>query len=177
MDSWQVQDAKARFREFLDATIKRGFQVVTRRGIETAVLVPIGEWNRLQKAARPSLKVLLLAPGARFEEIAAAHCTGDQMNRYLLDTNVVSELRKPRGHGGVVACLNHQKEDQLFLSAVTMAELQTGIERTRSQDPSKANDIESWADQLAASFQILPMDTRCFREWGTNHRPKTRWIA
>jgi predicted nucleic acid-binding protein len=43
-------------------------------------------------------------------------------------------------------------------------ELQTGIERTRRQDPSKANDIESWADQLAASFQILPMDTPCFRE-------------
>src|SRR5215469_6886343 len=51
MSSWQVQDAKARFSEFLDATIKKGPQVVTRRGIETAVLVPIGEWNRLQKAA------------------------------------------------------------------------------------------------------------------------------
>jgi predicted nucleic acid-binding protein len=88
------------------------------------------------------------------------------MNRYLLDTNVVSELRKPRPHGGVVAWLNHQQEDQLFLSAVTMGELQTGIERTRRQGPSKANDIESWADQLAASFQILPMDTPCFREWG-----------
>ncbi len=50
MGSWQVQDAKARFSEFLDATIKNGPQVVTRRGIETAVLVPIGEWNRLQKA-------------------------------------------------------------------------------------------------------------------------------
>jgi predicted nucleic acid-binding protein len=88
------------------------------------------------------------------------------MNRYLLDTNVVSELRKPHPHGGVVAWLNHQEEDQLFLSAVTMGELQTGIERTRRPDSSKANDIESWADQLAASFQILPMDTPCFREWG-----------
>ena len=54
---------------FLDATIKKGPQVVTRRGIETAVLVPIGEWNRLQKAARPSLKDLLLAPEARFENL------------------------------------------------------------------------------------------------------------
>ena len=69
MDSWQVQDAKARFSEFLDATVKKGPQVVTRRGIETAVLVPIGEWNRLQKAARPSLKALLLAPTARFEDV------------------------------------------------------------------------------------------------------------
>jgi predicted nucleic acid-binding protein len=47
-----------------------------------------------------------------------------------------------------------------------MGELQAGIERTRRQDPSKAGDIESWADQLAASYQILPMDTPCFREWG-----------
>lgn len=69
MSFWQVQDAKARFSEFLDATIKKGPQVVTRRGIETAVLVPIEEWNRLQKSARPGLKTLLLAPNARFEDL------------------------------------------------------------------------------------------------------------
>jgi prevent-host-death family protein len=69
MSSWQVQDAKSRFSEFLDATIKKGPQIVTRRGIETAVLVPIGEWNRLQKAARPGLKDLLLAPETRFENL------------------------------------------------------------------------------------------------------------
>jgi len=67
MATWQVQDAKARFSELLDATIEKGPQVVTRRGIETAILVPIEEWNRLQRAARPSLKALLLAPEARFE--------------------------------------------------------------------------------------------------------------
>jgi antitoxin Phd len=69
MASWQVQDAKARFSEFLDATIKKGPQVVTRRGIETAVLVPIEEWERLKKAARPSLKEVLLAPEPRFDDI------------------------------------------------------------------------------------------------------------
>jgi prevent-host-death family protein len=69
MASWQVQDAKARFSAFLDASIKKGPQVVTRRGVETAVLVPIEEWNRLQRAARPSLKALLLAPEARFENL------------------------------------------------------------------------------------------------------------
>ncbi|HTZ97637.1 MAG TPA: type II toxin-antitoxin system Phd/YefM family antitoxin [Terriglobales bacterium] len=69
MSSWQVQDAKARFSELLDATVKKGPQVVTRRGVETAVLVPIEEWNRLQRAARPGLKVLLLAPEARFENL------------------------------------------------------------------------------------------------------------
>ncbi len=88
------------------------------------------------------------------------------MNRYLLDTNVISELRKPRPHGAVVAWLSGQEEEQLFLSAVTLGELQAGIERTRHQDPAKTNEIEHWADQLAASYQVLPMDTTCFREWG-----------
>ncbi len=88
------------------------------------------------------------------------------MNKYLLDTNIVSELRKPRPHGAVVAWLSDQEEEQLFLSAVTMGELQAGIERTKHQDPSKASEIERWVDQLAASYQILPMDTPCFREWG-----------
>ena len=85
MGSWQVQDAKARFSEFLDATIKKGPQVVTRRGIETAVLVPIGEWNRLQKAARPSLKDLLLAPGARFENLI--------LERHKLRRRTVLEIK------------------------------------------------------------------------------------
>ena len=69
MASWQVQDAKARFSELLDATIKNGPQVVTRRGIETAVLVPIHEWRRLQDSARPSLKELLIGPVPRFENL------------------------------------------------------------------------------------------------------------
>lgn len=66
MASWQLQDAKARFSEFLDAALRKGPQVVTRRGVETAVMVPIEEWRRLQLAARPGLKELLLSPGSRF---------------------------------------------------------------------------------------------------------------
>ena len=69
MGSWQVQDAKPRFSEFLNATIKKGPQVVTRRGVETAVLVPIELWRRLQQASRPGLKALLLGPGPRFENL------------------------------------------------------------------------------------------------------------
>ena len=65
MSSWQLQDAKARFSEFLDAALTKGPQVVTRRGVEAAVLVPIDEWRRLQAGSRPSLKALLLAPEAR----------------------------------------------------------------------------------------------------------------
>ena len=87
------------------------------------------------------------------------------MTRYLLDTNVVSELRKPKPHGGVIAWIDSLRDDQLYLSAVTLGELQAGIERTRSQDANKANEIEAWVDQLEDSYQILPMDTRCFREW------------
>ena len=65
MNIWPVQDAKARFSELLDACVREGPQVVTRRGTETAVLVPIDEWRRLQAAARSSLKQLLLADSAR----------------------------------------------------------------------------------------------------------------
>jgi toxin FitB len=88
------------------------------------------------------------------------------VNKYLLDTNVVSETRKSRPHGAVMQWLSGLEEERLFLSAVTMGELQAGIELTRHQDPSKANEIERWADQLATSYQVLPMDTPCFREWG-----------
>ena len=69
MTVWQVQDAKARFSELLDTTLKKGPQVVTRRGVEAAVLVPIEEWHRLQRSSRPSLKGLLLGPGPRFENL------------------------------------------------------------------------------------------------------------
>jgi predicted nucleic acid-binding protein len=87
------------------------------------------------------------------------------MKRYLLDTNIVSELRKPKTHGAVIQWLSGLADEQVFLSAITLGELQTGVERTRGQDPKKANEIEEWVDQVAASFQVLPMDARCFREY------------
>src|ERR1035437_7409584 len=65
--AWQVQDAKARFSELLEITLKKGPQIVTRRGVEAAVLVPIEEWHRLQRSARPGLKALLLGRSPRFE--------------------------------------------------------------------------------------------------------------
>ncbi len=67
MNVWPVQDAKARFSEFLDACLAEGPQMVTRRGVETAVLMPAAEWKRLQSAAKPSLKELLLSDAARTE--------------------------------------------------------------------------------------------------------------
>ena len=87
------------------------------------------------------------------------------MNRYLLDTNVVSELRKPKPHGAVFGWLSGLQESQIYLSAVTIGELQTGVERTRKQKPQKASQIQSWIDLLELSYQVLPMDALCFREW------------
>ena len=65
MQAWPVQDAKARFSEFLDACLADGPQMVTRRGAEAAVLVPADQWRRLQAAARPTLKQLLLTDAGR----------------------------------------------------------------------------------------------------------------
>jgi hypothetical protein len=84
---------------------------------------------------------------------------------YLLDTNVVSELRKTRPHGGLLAWLTGVSEDSVHISVVTLGELQAGVERTRRQDPTKAAEIEAWLDGVADWERILPMDGRVFREW------------
>jgi len=84
---------------------------------------------------------------------------------YLLDTNVISELRKPRPHGAVVAWLTGVPDEDLHLSAVTLGELQAGVEITREQDPAKAAEIEGWIDQVADTWNVLPLDGRIFRAW------------
>jgi hypothetical protein len=84
---------------------------------------------------------------------------------YLLDTNVVSELRRQRPHGGVVAWLQATSVDDLYIAAVTLGEIQAGIELRRAQDPAKAAEIEGWADQIAQAWNVLPMDARTFRLW------------
>ena len=84
---------------------------------------------------------------------------------YLLDTNVVSELRKQRPHGGVLAWLQSIDDAQLYLSAVTLGEIQAGIELTREQDPGKAEEIEAWLALVADAYNVLPMDAATFRAW------------
>jgi len=84
---------------------------------------------------------------------------------YLIDTNIVSELRKIRPHGAVVAWLESVADADLYLSAVTLGEIQVGIELTREQDTVKAAEIEAWADQVAAAYNVLPMDAITFRVW------------
>ncbi|MDE0703944.1 MAG: type II toxin-antitoxin system VapC family toxin [Rhodospirillaceae bacterium] len=84
---------------------------------------------------------------------------------YLLDTNVVSELRRARPHGALLAWIGEAPADRLFLSAVTVGEIQAGIEMTRERDEAKANEIEAWLDRVVADHAVLPMDAAVFREW------------
>ena len=84
---------------------------------------------------------------------------------FLLDTNVVSELRKAKPHGAVLAWIAQADDADLHLSAVTIGEIQSGIEITREQDPDKAAELSAWLDQVAAAYQVLAMDGRVFRDW------------
>lgn len=133
MKSWPVQDAKARFSEFLDACLADWPQLVTRRGTEAAVLVPAAQWRQLDAAAKPSFKTLLLSDAARTELLtptrgAARRRRVDLIRQggrgvSLLDANVISEVRKVRPHGAVLACLNSTADSDLCLSAVTLGEI------------------------------------------------------
>jgi toxin FitB len=84
---------------------------------------------------------------------------------YVLDTNVISELRRIRPHGGVMAWLRSVDDRDLNVSAVSFGEIQAGVERTRETDPAKAAEIEAWADQIAGTWNVLPMDVATFRLW------------
>lgn len=84
---------------------------------------------------------------------------------YLLDTNIISELRRLKPHGAVVAWVQSIEDKDLYLSAVTVGEIQAGIEITREQDISKALQIEQWLDQVAETYNVLAMDSTVFRQW------------
>jgi toxin FitB len=84
---------------------------------------------------------------------------------YLLDTNVISELRRARPHGTVLAWLESVADSDLHLCAVTIGEIQSGIEITRETDKQKADEIEAWLEQVAATYNVLAMDARAFRCW------------
>jgi predicted nucleic acid-binding protein len=84
---------------------------------------------------------------------------------YLLDTNVVSELRKPRPHGAVLAWIAGVADADVHLSALTLGEIQAGVELTREQDAAKASEIEAWLDQVADAYNVLPMNGAIFHLW------------
>ena len=82
---------------------------------------------------------------------------------YLLDTNIISELRKPKPHGAVLAWIKKIPSAKLFVSAVSIGEIQAGIELTRDQDPEKAVELELWLNQIIATNQVLPLDATRFK--------------
>ena len=84
---------------------------------------------------------------------------------FLLDTNVVSELRKPKPHGAVVQWMQGVPEPELHISAVTIGEIQAGIAITREQDEPKATELEQWLELVSRAFNVVPMDAAAFRMW------------
>lgn len=84
---------------------------------------------------------------------------------WLLDTNVVSEMRKGRPHGGVLAWMNRHAQADLYIAAATIGEIQVGIERSRKANPEMAVEIEAWLVTFAADERILPADGAVFRQW------------
>lgn len=84
---------------------------------------------------------------------------------YLLDTNVISELRKRKPHGAVCAWIESLCDQDIQIPAVAIAELQDGAEITRRQDREKADELDQWIDRIMATFVVLPMDGSMFRDW------------
>ena len=84
---------------------------------------------------------------------------------YLLDTNIISELRKPKPHGAVLEWYKNIADEDLYVSAVSIGEIQTGIELTREQDKKKAESLELWLQDIANAHNILPMTSTTFILW------------
>jgi len=84
---------------------------------------------------------------------------------YLLDTNIISELRRAKPHGAVLAWLSVVPDSALHVPALCLGEIQRGIELTRERDPATARSIEQWADGIMTSYHLLPMDAETFRIW------------
>jgi predicted nucleic acid-binding protein len=85
------------------------------------------------------------------------------MTGYLLDTNVISEVRKPKPHGAVLEWIASLRPQEIFVPSIALFELQSGVELTRRKDPGKAHEIERWIDVLCRLDNILPLDWQCFR--------------
>jgi predicted nucleic acid-binding protein len=92
---------------------------------------------------------------------------------YLLDTNVVSELRRAKPHGAVLAWLDGVPDTDIHVSAVTIGEIQAGIEITREQDDERAKQTEQWLNRVLLAFNILGMDADAFRVWARLMHPRS----
>ncbi len=96
---------------------------------------------------------------------------------YLLDTNVVSEMRRQHPHRAVLAWMADVPAYELFISAVTVGEIQSGIENTRGRDRTKSAELEEWLDKVLTSYSVLSMDAPIFREWARLMYGKSNVLA
>ena len=95
---------------------------------------------------------------------------------YLLDTNIISELRRPKPHGAVLQWYKNIAEDDLFISAVTIGEIQSGIDLTRTQDKKKAETLEQWLQSISNIHNVLPMTGSTFRLWAKLMHSQTNTV-
>lgn len=98
------------------------------------------------------------------------------MSGFLLDTNVVSEMRKPRPRGALLAWIKDVPAEDLSLPAIVIGELQAGVQITRAQDSAKAFQLEEWIDRIVSTYQVIPMDAPCFREWARLMRGRANTV-
>ena len=95
---------------------------------------------------------------------------------YLLDTNIISELRRPKPHGAVLKWYKNITEEDLFISAVSIGEIQVGIELTRTQDKKKAEILEQWLQSISNIHNVLPMTGSTFRLWAKLMHSQTNTV-
>ena len=95
---------------------------------------------------------------------------------YLLDTNIISELRRPKPHGAVLQWYKNVTEEDVFISAVTIGEIQSGIELTRTQDKKKAEILEQWLHSISNLHNVLPMTGSTFRLWAKLMHSQTNTV-
>ena len=95
---------------------------------------------------------------------------------YLLDTNIISELRRPKPHGAVLEWYKNITEEDLFISAVSIGEIQSGIELTRVQDKKKAETLEQWLKSISNIHNVLPMTGSTFKLWAKLMHSQTNTV-
>ena len=175
MHIWPVQDAKARFSEFLDTCLEDGPQIVSRRGTEAAVLVPIDQWRKTAgrqpaDAERPAAvrhrSRRPRYPGTRQPPPPGAGSASARSLRCICSIptsspSCANAARTPPSSTGCGVC----RRTTCTSCALTLGELQAGVEVTRAQDAEKAEEIEFWIDQVANTWNVLPMDARVMRAW------------
>lgn len=185
--AWQVQDAKARFSELLDAALREGPQVITRRGVEIAAVVHIEHWRRLASAA-PSVKDVLLEPGAvpgvpppvpRERHRHRADCAErSDSPAYLADGPVILALLRQTKDPAVLEWIAGVPAHRLYIAAMAIGVIQQVVEDTRAKGTTihiqQAQELEEWLLRLRCAYGVLAADAVTYRQWGllTHREPE-----